>query len=343
VKILRDPTSYRGRLEVSVFESTLLRGNAAGDPHVREVPVYLPPHARDANARFPVVYLLAGFTGNGRDLLETHPWRAGVVLEYDRAIARGDAPPAILVVPDCFTKLGGSQYVNSSYLGPYEDHIVRELVPFVDAHYPTLPGRRAIMGKSSGGFGAMHLSMHHPRTFPVVASLSGDCWFEWCHAPSFLGCLRALLPHDGDPSRFLADFLAKPQLEGDRFEALNALAMSACFSPNPSSSLGFDLPFDLRTGARIDSVWQRWLAFDPLHAARAHAEQWRQLELLHLECGLRDEYHLQWGLRQLVDILRELGVPHEHEEHPGTHRNINHRYAAVLPKLIGALLSPRRA
>ena len=333
---LQSQLALRGRVETPAFESELLRGNRACDPHVREVPVYLPPEA-DSGRRLPVVFLLIGFTGNGREFLDTHPWRLGVVAQYDRAVAAGRAPPAILVAPDCFTKYGGSQYVNSAWLGPYEDHLVRELAPWIDARYSTLRGRRGVVGKSSGGFGAMHLSMRHPESFPAAASISGDCGFEWCHAPSFLACLRALLPFGGDPGRFLEEFWREPDLSGGKHEAINALAMSACYSPNVDAPLGFDLPFDLRTGARVDAVWRRWLEFDPLLACRKYAGNWRKLELLHLECGLRDEYHIQWGLRQLVDRLRELDVPHVHEEHDGSHRNINHRYGLVLPKLIRVL------
>jgi hypothetical protein len=334
---LREPVTFRGRVETPVFTSELLRDNRAGDPHVREVPVYLPPQASDAAKRFPVVFLLASYTGNGSDFFETHPWRLGIVPKLDAAIARGDAPPAIVVAPNSFTKLGGSQYVNSSYLGPYEHHLVHELVPWIDERYPTLRGRRAVAGKSSGGFGALHLAMRHPELFPVAASLSGDVAFEYCHAPGFLACLRGLVPFGGDPAKFLEDFERNPDLSGDRHEVINALAMSACYSPNPASALGFDLPFDLRTGARIEGVWKRWLEFDPLFACERHAANLRKLELLHLECGLRDEYHLQWGLRLFVDRLTELEIAHVHEEHEGSHRKLDHRFGALLPKLVRSL------
>lgn len=340
---LHAPLAFAGRVELHAFESSVLRGNRAGDPHVREVPVYVPPQASDSTARFPVVFLLIGFTGNGREFLETHPWKLGLVAQFDRAVASGAMPPAILVMPDCFTKYGGSQYVNSAWLGPYETYVAHELVDWIDARYPTLRGRRALVGKSSGGFGAMHLSMRHPELFPVAVSISGDVGFEYCHAPSFLSCLRGLVAHDGDPQRFLEAFWRAPELTNEAHDVLNALAMAACYSPNLAAPLGFDLPFDLRTGARIESVWQRWLEFDPLFACARYADNWKKLELLHLECGLRDEWNLQWSLRQLVDKLRALGVAHVHEEHPGTHRNLNHRYLAVLPRVIEVLRGDPRS
>jgi S-formylglutathione hydrolase FrmB len=326
-----------GRIERPVFESSALTGNRVGDPHAREVPIYLPPGHDAPGAQFPVLFMLCGFTGNGTGYLEQHPWWPGVVPLFDQAVQRGEVPPAILVLPNCFTLFGGSQYVNSSYLGSYEDYVADELVAFVDERCPTLPGRRGVLGKSSGGFGALHLAMRHPETFPVAASLSGDCHFELCHAPHFLACLRGLVPHGGDPARFLEQFIARPDLSGHGHDVINTLAMAACYSPNPGSALGFDLPMDLRTGARVDAVWQRWLEFDPLYAAERYVENLRALELLHVECGVMDEYNLQFGLRALSDRLRELGVAHAHEEHPGTHRGIDHRYQALFPKLIAAL------
>lgn len=335
---LRDPLAFAGRVELSVLESAALAGNALGDPSRRELPVYLPPGAGARGARFPVIFVLAGFTGRGQSLLETHPWKLGPVARYDRAVAAGRAAPAILVLPDCFTRLGGSQYVNSSAVGRYEDYVASELVPWVDEHYPTLAGRRALVGKSSGGFGALHLGMRHPGLFRAIASISGDCHFELCYASEFPAAARGLLPHGSDPARFLAAFVERPVLQGDAHAALSAIAMSACYSPDPAQPLGFDLPFDPATVERRPEVWSRWLAFDPLHACAAHADALRSLELLHLECGLRDEFHLQFALRVLVRRLAELGIPHEHEEFDAGHFELDARYELLLPRL-AALLS----
>ncbi len=331
------PTGLHGRVERPVFASVALRGNRAGDGHEREVPVYLPPQARESSARFPVVFLLCGFTGDGRDFFETHPWRRHVVARFDELVSRGEVPPAILVAPNCFTRMGGSQYVNSALLGNYEDYVALELPDFVDAHFPTLRGRRALVGKSSGGFGALRLAMLHHERFPVAGSISGDVDFELCYANSFPACLRGLVAYGGDPARFLAEFAREPDLSGDKHEVINVLAMAACYSPNVESPLGFDLPFELRTAARVESVWRRWLEFDPLLACERHVDALRKLEWLHLECGLRDEYHLQWGLRKLSDKLRSLGVAHTHEEHPGSHRGLVDRYLALLPRVTAHL------
>ena len=333
----RDPHSFRGRVEMRPFASRALAANALGDPSERELPVYLPPGWDAPGARFPVVFVLSAFTRRPQDLLETHPWRPGVVLLYDRALALGRLPPAILVLPDTFTRLGGSQCLNSSATGAYEDYLVRELVPFVDATYPALPGARGVCGKSSGGFAALHLALAHPGLFRAVAALSADVCFEYCYGQELLACLRGLVPHGGDPARFLAAFAERPELSGDAHAVLNVLAMSACYSPNPASALGFDLPMDLRTGARKLDVWHRWLAFDPLERAAAGAAALSALELLYLECGLADEFHLQWGLRRFAAELERARVPHVHVEHPGGHRGLDARFLVALEPLLAAL------
>jgi len=318
-----------------LHESDVLAGNALRDPPIREIAVYVAPHA--PGELLPTLFLLAGFTGRGQSFLETHPWRLGVVARYDALVAAGAAPPVVLAMPDCFTRLGGSQYLNSSATGRYADYVVQELLPLVHEHLPADASRRGILGKSSGGFGALRLAMTNPGLFRVVGSISGDCAFENTFGHEFLSCLRGLVPHGGDPRRFLDAFLAEPDLAGDAHAVIDVLAMAACYSPNPAAPLGFDLPFDLETGERIDAVWERWLAFDPLHAVAEHADALRALDHLHLECGLADEFHLQWGTRRLSRELTRLGVAHVHEEHPGGHRGIDARTLALLPRLVRAL------
>ena len=118
---------------------------------------------------------------------------------------------------------------------------------------------------------------------------------------------------------------------------LNLLAMSACYSPAPGAPLGFELPVDLETGERRPEVWSRWLAFDPVVAAESHAEALRSLELLYLEAGTRDEFHLQFGARQVVDALRGHGVEVEHQEFDGGHMGVSYRYDSSLPLITAAL------
>ena len=91
--------------------------------------------------------------------------------------------PAIIVFPDCFTALGGNQYVNSSAIGPYADYLIREIIPFVDREFRTLASRehRGCFGKSSGGYGAIIHGMKYPSTWGAIADHSGDAYFDFVY------------------------------------------------------------------------------------------------------------------------------------------------------------------
>ena len=85
-----------------------------------------------------------------------------------------------------WTRFGGSQYINSAGMGRYEDYLIEEIVPLVDRNYRTLPDRdhRGIMGRSSGGFGAITQAMHHPEVFGAFACHSGDLYWEYACLPA---------------------------------------------------------------------------------------------------------------------------------------------------------------
>lgn len=332
---LHAPTELAGRCEMHVVESEVLRGNALGDPHMRELPIYVPPV--ESTGDLPVIFVLSGYTGRGQSHLITHPWKRGLIAKVDAAMAAEEIPPAILVLPDGFTRIGGGQYVNSSAVGRYEDYVADELVAYVTERYPHTEASRGVCGKSSGGFGAMHLCMERPGLFAACGSISGDVGFEAAYGHELLACARGLVAHDGDPAKFLEAFAENPSLDGDGHAIISVLAMSACYAPNPDAPLGFDLPMDLRTGERVHEAWARWLAFDPLERVEAKADALRRLRFLHLECGLADEFHLQWGLRLLVDKLAALGVSYSHEEHPGGHFSLDGRYLPLFARMTEAL------
>ncbi|MBL4771721.1 MAG: alpha/beta fold hydrolase [Planctomycetes bacterium] len=331
----RTPLDMQGTLEMRPIDSEALKGNALGDAHRRELPVYVPPGSDSQG--LPVVFILSAFTGMPAPLMERHPWKLGALWKYEKAVLAGECPPAVIVMPDTFTRLGGSQFVNSSAVGNYEDHMIEEVLPFVQEHYGPDPKKRIVVGKSSGGFGALHLAMHHPDTFQVVGSIAGDCHFEYGYGSEMLSGLREISKHEGGPATFLKQFFETQKLDGDGHAALNLLAMSACYSPNPDSALGFDLPIDLHTGERKQEVWDRWLAFDPVLACAQHPDSLRSLKGLYLEAGKSDEFHLQFSLRILVRELQRLNIPHRHEEFDGGHFGMDSRYATVLPRLLAYL------
>lgn len=328
-----------GRVELMRFESEVLRGNAAGDPHTRTVPVYLPPsYDQDVRRRYPVAYVLTGFTGRGRMLLNDNLWNPPLDVRMDTLITAG-CGEMILVMPDCATRYGGSQYLDSSATGRYETHLIGELVPEIDRRYRTRAARehRAVLGKSSGGYGALVQGMHHPEVFGAVACHSGDMMFEYCYlgdVPKF--CAR--VQNAGGLAAWLSRFETARQKKHEDMEVLNLLGMAASYSPNPDTRpFGIDLPCDLETGAFRSDVWERWLRLDPIRMIETHADALRSLKLLYLDCGTGDEWNLHLGMRLFGQRLDALGIRHHKEEYDDGHMNVQYRYEVSLPKVAEAI------
>ena len=327
-----------GSIIIETIESQVLRGNPLGDPSMRRVPIYLPPGYDTSNTRYPVVFVLAGFTGRGVTFLNDAPWEETLPQRMDRLIAAGKLQPMILVMPDCFTRLGGSQYINSSAVGRYEDHIVQELVAHVDQKYRTRadPSHRAVVGKSSGGYGSLILAMRHPEIFGIMASHSGDLYFEYCYKADFPGAIRGLKKFGGLDKFWDGIPTIRPR-DKDFNALLNIIAMSACYSPNPNSPHGFDLPFDTETGELREDVWARWLKWDPVMLVDQHLPALKSMRLIYFDAGLRDEFNLQYGARIFAKRLKERGVACTHEEFDDGHFGIQYRYDNSLKAISDAI------
>jgi enterochelin esterase family protein len=327
----------RSQIIFEDFHSKALEGNPLDDPVVRRVPVYLPP-GYNPGQRYPTIYLLTAFAARGLKLLNDDLWQENIQERLDRLTNAGEIQPMIVVMPDASTRYGGSQYLNSSATGQYEDSIL-ELVEYIDEKYPTItdPANRAVMGHSSGGYGALQFGMRHPGTFGLVAAHAPDLSFEMVYPMDFAPFSRF---YEKAGEEGLQEMLANPgkALEkGTSFYVLAVAAMASCYSPNPESPWGFDLPFDLFTCEIIPEVWQRWQALDPIHMAEDYAEALASLNLLYLDCGLYDEENLLYGARILTRTLDELGIPYHYEEFEGGHRNTRFRYDVSL-KLISEKL-----
>ena len=330
---------FHGTLTPLRFESRVLKGNPLGDPYVREVPIYLPPHYfTNPSRRFPVIYVLTGFTGRGLMLLNDSIWVERLDARLERLIRAKKLVESIVVMPDCSTRYGGSQYLNSPASGRYEDHLVRELVPFVDRNYRTIRDSRAraVMGKSSGGYGAIVMGMRHPNVFGLVACHSGDMHFELCYKPDLVQLLQTV--HKlGGVARFYRGFPKWNQKQSrEAMPVLNALAMAMAYSPRPGKNPPFELPYDERTGELKESVWREWLRWDPIVMASRRRSNLKKLQLLYLDCGTRDEYQLHFGARVMAMRLRALGVKFIHEEFDDGHMNIQYRYDRSLALISAA-------
>jgi enterochelin esterase family protein len=328
------------RVELRHLPSSLLAGNPLGDPAEREVAVVLPPGYDDEpNRRYPTVMFLAGFTGTGPALLNRGPWQEPLDQRFSRLVSTGKAKPAILILPDCFTRYGGSQYEDSPAMGRYQSFLVEEVLPFVEKNYRTVAGPegRAVVGKSSGGYGALALVLDRPGLFRAAGSHAGDSAFDRSYQRELPRTVVAL-EKKGGIAEFLRWFESLPQKPGWTIDTMSHFACAAAWSPSASGPYGFgegfDLPMDLSTGALRPDVWARWMARDPVERDLTPL---KKLSLLFLDAGTSDEYFLQLGARQVAARAREVGVHVLHEEFDGGHMGTSYRYDRSLEILTAAL------
>jgi S-formylglutathione hydrolase FrmB len=336
--------AWAGRLDEHVIDSEALTGNPLGDPHRRPLYVYTPPGYDDApDRRYPSIYLIQGMTGQVDMWRNRKAFTPSVLESIDTWFADA-ATPAIVVFVDAWTRLGGSQFVDSPATGRYHTYLCDEVVPFVDAAYRTLPGaaHRGIAGKSSGGYGAMITPMLRPDLFGGLATHAGDALFEVCYQPEFPQAARALRDeYGGSYEAFWEDFRSRPGRSKRSDPALvNEWAMAACYSADADGTVR--LPFDPMTGRVLPDVWERWLAWDPVRMVERHADALRGLRAIWIDAGRSDEYYLDLGAAAFRDALAAIGVADERvrfELFDGAHGGIEWRY----PEAIGWLaerLSP---
>jgi S-formylglutathione hydrolase FrmB len=329
-----------GNVSIDFVESGALAGNPLADPATRPVAVYAPPgYDTQGSRRYPALYVLHGYTGDVAALVSTRKWETNVLQWGDRLIRERRMPPVFLVLVDGFTRLGGSQYVDSVHNGRYATYTVRDVVGHVDRAYRTIAaeGGRAVLGKSSGGFGAMHLILEHPGTFAAFASHSGDSYFRYAHPPAFATVQRTLEAHDFDIAGFVEAFERQHKRSTAEYTTMEMLAYTAAYSPHSASAFDLDLPFDRTSGALVDEVFARWLSFDPAERVGSHRTELARLRLRYLDCGRRDEYNLDIGARVIAQRIRDLGLSVRHEEFDDDHRNVGYRYEVSLPALAAVL------
>lgn len=328
----------QGHIASHRFESKVLKSNPLSDPYVRDLIVYVPPgYSKTDSKGYTAIIYLAAFGSFGKAVLNLDPFSETIEARMNRLIWQNKCSPMILVLVDCFTKFGGSQYINSTATGMYEDYITDEIVRFVDDKYNI--SNHAIMGHSSGGYGAFVLGMRHPDIFQAIADHSGDSAFEYCYLPDFpkaLEVYRRSGGDHGDPKKWFEDFWQKPNKYQDRDDmtALNILGMAAHYSPNPQSPyLGCDFPFDLKTGEINQDVWNRWISSDPTRMVAKYQDNLKKIKLIYIDCGTKDEFNIHLGCRILHSKLQKMGIRHFYEEFPGGHSKISHRYDVSLPMI----------
>jgi S-formylglutathione hydrolase FrmB len=310
-----------GSVQHITVHGKLLEANLLGDSADRPVNVYLPPsYATQPNRRYPVVYLLHGFTDSpgkwfgeeGRDG-ESHPW-IDLPQIADRVFAADPAHEMILVMPNAYNKFEGSFYSSSAATGDWEDYIASELVAYTDQHYRTLarPESRGLGGHSMGGYGTLRIGMKHADVFSAIYALS-PC------------CLRVGPPRPSDGPTPAEKIVADPrQLKTADFLTMITLAWAAAWSPDPKAP-PFYLDLATQDGKpRLDIV-AKWVANMPL----VFLDQ-----AIAFDAGTQDQFkQIPLDLVLLDQDLTNYGIPHAYSTYEGTHtsRIANRLEEKVLP------------
>ena len=365
---LKRPKWDSGTVVIVDHDSRVLRGNPLGDPTSRKLAVWLPPGydegaTRGRGKRYPVIVDMVGFTGSGLSHIAWKNFSENVPERAARLIHEGRMAPAILVFPDCFTALGGNQYVNSTAIGNYADYLTKEIVPFVDREFRTKASRehRGCFGKSSGGYGAIIHGMKYASTWGAIADHSGDAYFDfvyWHDWPNTLNELAKYRPRkvpagrydvkkvekgadrgrdDGRVKRFLAAVWKKPKLTMAEGHTIMNLCMAATYDADPRAPNGFRLPFNLETGEVLPERWREWRKHDPVNLVGKYRDNLKSLRGIYIDCGSRDQYHIHYGSRILSKRLAQARIAHTYEEFDDTHSDIDYRYDVSLPFLSRAI------
>lgn len=321
-----------GNVTSHVIDSKAVAGNMLGDPTERRIDVYVP--AGHDGSDLPLLVDIVGFTSGGPGHTNWKNFGENVPERVDRLVAEGKMKPCVIAFPDCFTKLGGNQYVNSVAMGNWADFLIEEAVPFVEQEYGCGgDGHRGLFGKSSGGYGAMVHALLYPDFWAGAACHSGDMGFELMFAADFAHTLRRIAKNGGSIKSFVEAFETAPKVSGDDLHAMMILAMAATYDPDPDAYLGIRLPVTMDTCERIPERWAEWMKWDPLEIADKKGQDLKKLKALFIDCGDIDQYNLLYGARRMTQKLKAMEVEHVYEEFPDTHSSIDYRMDVSLPFL----------
>jgi S-formylglutathione hydrolase len=302
-----------GRTERVAVHSKALEGNLIGDSATRDVSVYLPPtYERSPGRRYPVVYLLHGFTDSDAKWfgLDGKHW-INLPTVLDRAMggtAGSDVKELIVVMPNAYNTFQGSMYSSSATVGDWERFVAEELVAFIDKRYRTLARRdsRGLAGHSMGGYGTFRIGMKYPHVFASIYALSPCC----------LGSFS--VQGDGKPSPAEA-IASKDEIAKASFGVKAQLASAAAWSPNPNAPpLFLDLP--TKNGEMRPEVVARFAANAPLVMVHQYLFNLRSLKGIAFDAGTADK-SIHATSVELDRILTDYKLAHDWGSYEGDHLN----------------------
>jgi enterochelin esterase-like enzyme len=151
----------------------------------RRLYIYTPAGYEAGTQKYPVFYLLHG--AGGDEDAWTNMGRTAQIL--DNLIAQGKARPMIVVMTNGNANQAGAQNEippvqtqgqqqgiagYQSLTGKFEEHLVKDVVPFIEKNYRALTGRdnRAIAGLSMGGGHTQTITNNNPGMFSYIGVFS---------------------------------------------------------------------------------------------------------------------------------------------------------------------------
>ena len=284
-----------------------LEGNLEGDPPDRDVSIYLPPSYSDQGRRYPVIYMLHGFTDSDAKWFGVTEHWINLPNVIDKALGDAGTREMIVVMPDAYTRYQGSMYSDSVTTGDWEDFVAKELVSYIDSHYRTIPqvSSRGLAGHSMGGYGTMRIGMKYPDIFSSIYLLSPCCMGPATTPTSQQAMARAEAIHSVEDVQ-KADFQTKA-----------IFASAAAWAPDPKNPPFFlDLPF--RGGETIPFIAAKFSANAPLAMVDQFIPNLRQLRAIAFDAGTKD-VSIAATIKTLDEILNGYAIPHTYETYDGTH------------------------
>ena len=310
-------------MNIIMIEAPSLVENLVSEPTERTIYVYLPPSYGSSDKRYPVVYYLPGY-GDSSIIGFRLPD------DIDSLIESGEVQEMIVVVASGDSKMGGSFYVNSPVTGNWEDHIVKDVVSYMDTNFRTLPqaGSRGITGHSMGGFGALNIAMRHPDVFGAVYSMSPGLFDENGLAESFMFARETLIQAFVEFETELASLPLKDAQKRmfappEEF----SLAYGYAFAPNSDRHPPyFDYPYKEVDGelVRDDEIWKKWESgFGGIaEEAVRYKDNLLQLKGIVVDYGIQDENPwIPKGAEYYGEQLTAAGIPVTVESYDGNHSN----------------------
>jgi len=292
-----------------------LEGNLEGDSPDPDVTIYLPPgYDSNRHQRYPVVYLLHGYLFTDQYWTGAGPSAPGdmpgpyVPAAMDNLVARGEANPMIVVMPNAYTKYAGSMYSSSVTTGDWEMYIAEDLVAYIDKNYRTIPDRlsRGLAGHSMGGYGAIRIGMKRPDVFSSLYIMSACCLIN--------------NPFPAPPANARQNNATNTTSGAATGAAQTASAWAAAFSPNPKNPpLYFDEPS--KDGQLQPLVVAKWHAASPLAMVDQYVTNLRKYHAIAVDVGLQDQFGFAGSNKQLNQIMTDSGVMTTFETYEGNHTN----------------------